>query len=183
MDGMNALSKAATPRETLLLAVTGRHGIIAINLLLLVVSGLTLQAMAPLLSNAVDNAKELEDIAECLGVILIGYGVAVEERQSFMRIFRLYPAFETPLQERMDHLCHEYGLCYLLLGLLMEVCVACIKIPNTIINTENIEGLVFAISAFFLIWNAILMLRHCWFMAHLDAREPRGRVPGEKPRA
>lgn len=29
---------------------------------------------------AVDNAKELEDIAECLDVILISYGVAVEER-------------------------------------------------------------------------------------------------------
>lgn len=154
----------ATLRERMLLAVTGRFGIILINLVLVMVSILSLRSMLPLLFSAVDNAKALEDISECLGVILIGYGVAVEERQSFMRIFKLYPAFESPLQDHVDHLCHEYGLCYLLLGLFMEVCVACVKIPNAIINTESIEGCVYAVSAFFLIWNAVLMLRHCWFL-------------------
>ncbi len=161
---MSVTYRAATAREKLILAVTSRSGIILFNTILLVVTALSLQSMIPLLGNAVGHAKELEDIAECLGVILIGYGVAVEERSAFMRIFRLYPAFETPLQEQVDHLCHEYGLCYLLLGLFMEVCVACIKIPNAIINTESIEGVVFGFSALFLVWNAVLMLRHCWFL-------------------
>jgi hypothetical protein len=115
--------------------------------------------------NTEGNMMALEDISEYIGVILIGYGVAVEERQSFMRIFKLYPAFECTLQDKVDHLCHEYGLCYLLLGLFMEMCVACIKIPNAIIDTTNIEPIVFAGSAAFLIWNTFLMLRHCWFLA------------------
>jgi len=182
----------ATVWEKLLLAVTGRYGIIVINLLVVLLSVVTLRFMLPLLFNAADNTKELEDIAECLGVILIGYGVAVEERQSFMRIFKLYPAFQSPLQDRVDHHCHEYGLCYLLLGLFMEVCVACIKIPNAIIDTENLEGVIFAVSAFFLVWNAILTLRHCWFLLGsnvegLQNPGPAGTArnasasPGEKP--
>ncbi len=169
----------ATWRERVLLAVTGRYGVIGINVLIVLVSGLSLRVMLPLILNTVDNVKELEDIAECLGVILIGYGVAVEERQAFMRIFRLYPAFESPLQSHVDHFCHEYGLCYLLLGLFMEVCVACIKIPNAIIDTENIEDIVFAISAFFLVWNAILMLRHIWFLARLGRRSPQNHETSE----
>ncbi|MDR3641202.1 MAG: hypothetical protein P4L39_07755 [Humidesulfovibrio sp.] len=167
-----SIGPEATLWEKVLLAFTGRYGIIAINVLLICLSALSLWVMLPMIFNATGNVLELEDTFEYLGVILIGYGVAVEERQSFMRIFRLYPAFESRLQERVDHLCHEYGLCYLLLGLLMEICVACIKIPNSIINTERIEYTVFTVSAFFLIWNAILMLRHCWFMLRLNRNEP-----------
>jgi hypothetical protein len=155
----------------MLLVLTGRYGLVVFNALLIFVSALSLWVTLPMIFHGTGNVLELEDTSEYLGVILIGYGVAVEERQAFMRIFRLYPAFETSLQERVDHLCHEYGLCYLLLGLFMEMCVACIKVPNTIINTENIESVLFAVSSFFLTWNAILMLRHCWFMLRLKSNQ------------
>lgn len=148
----------------LLLVVTSRYFIVVINILLLLISALSLSEMPPLLYNSVDNLKEIEDILECLGVILIGYGVAIEERQAFMRIFRLYPAHDDPLQRVIDHYCHEYGLCYLLLGLFMEVCVAVVKIPNNIINTENLEAIIFCVGFVFLVWNAVLMSRHCWFL-------------------
>ncbi|MBF0480477.1 MAG: hypothetical protein HQK81_00680 [Desulfovibrionaceae bacterium] len=169
------MSRETEPRlrEKMLLVFTGRYGIIAINVLLIFVSVLSLLITLPMIFNAVGNVLELEDTYEYLGVILIGYGVAVEERQSFMRIFRLYPAFETRLQQQVDHICHEYGLCFLLLGLFMEMCVACIKIPNTIVNTERIEDIVFAASAFFLTWNTILMLRHCWFMLRANTDDQR----------
>jgi hypothetical protein len=148
----------------LLLVVTSRYSIVVINALLLLISALSLLEMLPLLYNSTDNLKEIEDILECLGVILIGYGVAIEERQAFMRIFRLYPAHDDPIQRLIDHHCHEYGLCYLLLGLFMEICVAVVKIPNRVINTENLEAIIFCAGIVFVAWNAALMSRHCWFL-------------------
>jgi hypothetical protein len=153
-----------TLRVKFLLAITSRYGITTINLLLIALSILTLRVMFPMIFDTDNNTLELENISEYMGVILIGYGVAVEERQSFMGIFKLYPAFKTTLQKHVDHLCHEYGLCYLLLGLFMEICVACIKIPNVIIDTNHIEFAIFSFSAVFLAWNTVLMLRHCWFL-------------------
>lgn len=150
--------------ERALLIATGRIGIVTFNTLLLLLSFFTILFMIPKIFNAIDNILELEDISEYMGVILIGYGVAIEERNSFMKIFNLYPKFYTEQQESVDHYCHEYGLCYLLLGLFMEMCVACIKIPNAIINTETHECAVFAVSAIFLTWNSLLMLRHCYFL-------------------
>lgn len=158
----------------LLLVVTSRHAIVIINAFLLLLSALSLKEMLPLLYNSQDNLKEIEDILECLGVILIGYGVAIEERQAFMRIFRLYPEHDDPIQKIVDHHCHEYGLCYLLLGLLMEVCVAVVKIPNSILNTESLEVTIFCVGILFLAWNATLMSRHCWFLLR-----PRGEDAGE----
>ena len=158
----------------LLLVLTSRYCIFVINVLFMLISLLSLQEMLPLLYNAQDNLHEMESIMENLGVILIGYGVAIEERCAFMHIFRLYPAHESPVQQHVDHHCHEYGLCYLLLGLLLEVCVAVIKIPNRIINTENLEMAVYCVALVFLVWNALLMLRHCWFLL----RPQRGRRPG-----
>jgi hypothetical protein len=161
------VTPATTLWENFLLTLTGRYGIFTINLLLLILSIATLWVMLPMIFNSVNNVTELEDISEYMGVMLIGYGVAVEERSSFMHIFKLYPKFTTPLQEHVDHLCHEYGLCYLLLGLFMEMCVACIKIPNAIINTDSLEPVIFGLSAIFLTWNTLLMLRHCWFLVRV----------------
>ncbi len=160
-----ALARAVGFKRKVLLLITGRYGIFAINFFLICLSVATLRVMIPMLFNTVDNVLELEDVSEYMGAIFVGYGVAVEERQAFMKIFKLYPEYLSSTQEYVDELCHEYGLCYLLLGLFMEICVACIKIPNSIIDTDHIEYIVFGFSAFFLIWNAVLMARHNYFLA------------------
>lgn len=147
-----------------LLALTSRHGIIAFNIFLTALSAISLWVMIPMIYDAASHTSELENISEYLGVIFIGYGVAIEERQSFMGIFKLYPEFQTPFQSRIDHICHEYGLCYLLLGLFMEICVACIKIPDAIIDTDHIEDMFFSISALFLFVSAALMIYQSWIL-------------------
>lgn len=154
------------------LFISNRYFLFAINIAIILVSLASLKAMTPLLLNVENNLVELEDIVENLGVILIGYGVAVEERSSFMPIFRLYPRFASELQRRIDHHCHEYGLCYLLLGLLLEVCVALIKIPNKVIDTDKLEIGIYISAIVFLLWNAALMLRHCWFLHRPKPLEP-----------
>lgn len=146
------------------LTLMERHAICIFNVLLILLSISALKDMFPLLFNAVNNVAELEDMSESMGVILIGYGVAVEERHSFMQIFRLYPDHASKLQDRVDEVCHAYGLFYLLLGLFMEICVACVKMPKTVINMSNMEYVIFSISALFLTWNSILLVRHCGFL-------------------
>lgn len=159
--------KRSTLRTTVLLALTSRSSVIAINLYLTAFSVLSLWIMIPMILDPASHTLELENISEYLGVIFIGYGVAIEERQSFMGIFKLYPDFQTPFQDKVDHICHEYGLCYLLLGLFMEMCVACIKIPDAIIDTENIEDVFFSISALILTLTTVLMIRHCWLLSRV----------------
>jgi hypothetical protein len=158
--GMGDTSRMTKGRLVPLLLME-RHGICIINVLLIVLNMSVLWYMFPLILNAVDNVTELENMSESMGVILIGYGVAVEERHSFMQIFGLYPMYSSKIQDRVDYVCHAYGLFYLLLGLFMEICVACTKMPKAVINTDDVENIVFATSAVFLTWSSILMLRHC----------------------
>lgn len=148
-------------REKALLFLTGRNGILLFNVLILSLSIFSLWISAPMLLNAADNIADLENVSESLGVILIAYGVAIEERHSLMPIFKLYPTFYTEKQAYIDDICHAYGLFYLLLGLFMEMCVACVKMPNSIIDTDHIEYLLFGVSAVFIVWNTGLMIRHC----------------------
>ena len=89
----------------------------------------------------------------------MAYGVALEERDSLMKFFKLYPRYWTEVEEATDHFSHFYGLCILLLGLFMEVSVEVVKIPNTILNTEGIEGVVFGVGFLFLILASVLLLR------------------------
>lgn len=81
-----------TVRDRLLAAVMSNHGIFALNAFLLILSATALWVMIPMLFDSVNNAEHLENISEYFGVILIGYGVAVEERSSFIEIFRPPPA-------------------------------------------------------------------------------------------
>ena len=152
-----------------LLGLTSRSGVIAFNIFLIVLSAISLWVMIPMIYDAASHSLELENISEYLGVIFIGYGVAIEERQTFMSIFKLYPEFQSTFQTQIDHICHEYGLCYLLLGLFMEICVACIKIPDAIINTENLEDVIFSISAVFLLGCAFLMIQQSWKLLQVKA--------------
>ncbi|MFX6861620.1 hypothetical protein ABTH25_19845, partial [Acinetobacter baumannii] len=80
------------------------------------------------------------DIMEGLGVIYIGYGVVVEERASIFEAVGLYPALRTDAQEIVDHICHAYGLGYLCFGLLLEIVLYCVKLPNWLIDTEGRES-------------------------------------------
>lgn len=44
---------------------------------------------------------------------------------------------------------------------MMEICTACIKLPNTIIDTHSVEDGWFAIAVLLLVWNSWLMIKHC----------------------
>lgn len=152
-------------RERILLLVTGRVSIALMNLLILI-SGLnSLREMFPLLSNAVNDIATLENITEGYATILIAYGVATEERGTLMEFLKLYPANRNTVQKAVDHICHHYGLSLLLLGLFVELCEEIVKLPNSIINTNGIESLMFGIAALLTIISTWTLLRFIWLLA------------------
>ena len=106
-----------------------------------------------------NDFNQIEDLLDGISVIFVAYGVALEERDSLMSFFGLYPRYLSDIEEATDHLSHFYGLCILLLGLFTEVVVEVVKIPNTFFNTEGAEGLLFIIGFVFLCLGSILLLR------------------------
>jgi hypothetical protein len=130
---------------TLAKALTSRTSICIVNGLLLLITGASLYQAGKLLFNLTNDFAAIEEILDDLATIFIAYGVGLEERGALMGFSGLYPRFFDAREDAADHLCHAHGLYLLLLGLAMEVSVALIKIPNTIVNTDGVEGLIFGI--------------------------------------
>ncbi|SJZ77777.1 hypothetical protein SAMN02745126_02256 [Enhydrobacter aerosaccus] len=107
------------------------------------------------------------DIIEGMGVILIGWGVALEERGSLRDIFGLKGGADEPWQVLVDHVCHGSGLGLLIFGLFAEMCVEAVRLPNHIINTDKIDALVLVGSLGFLVIAIYVMARHIISMVRL----------------
>lgn len=142
--------------------LSGRVAIVVFNLAIMAIAIDILWDMLPLVLNAADDIDELERVSDGLGTILIAYGVLAEERESLMKFARLYPAMLSPMQERLDHLCHGYGMCFLVIGLFMEMGVQLVKIPDAILDTQGLEALIFGVNAFFIVLTLALMARFTW---------------------
>jgi hypothetical protein len=139
--------------------LTTRWAICLFNGIILMITMSTLYQASKLLFNVTNDFDQIEGLLDGISVIFVAYGVALEERDSLMKFFELYPKYWTDVEEAIDHFSHFYGLCILLLGLFMEVSVEVVKIPNTVLNTEGIEGVVFGVGFLFLVLASVLLLR------------------------
>jgi hypothetical protein len=115
--------------------------------------------MAPMLFDAGNYIHALDDICDANGTILIAYGVVLEERESIMRILGVCAG---NIDCKIDGLCHDLGVELLVIGLFMEVVVQLIKIPNTIVNTDGIEWLLFIFGSVFAVTSACLIVVNCF---------------------
>jgi hypothetical protein len=122
----------------------------AINLLLLIPLVLAIVDVSINLGRGQAADQALIDVVEGMGVLLIGWGVAIEERRSLREIFRLTGASDEARQGRLDEICHAAGLGLLIFGLFAEMCIEGIRIPNHILNTEGINEVVLGISLLFM---------------------------------
>jgi len=102
-----------------------------------------------------------DDIIEGLGVILIAWGVAMEERHKLREVFGLIGNDEDR-EQAIDESCHRYGVGQLLFGLFAEIGVELVKIPDELFNTEGIESFVLGISALLLAAGLVLLVRQSW---------------------
>jgi hypothetical protein len=105
------------------------------------------------------DSHEAMDIVEGMGVILIGWGVALEERGSLREIFALGTKDEA-WQASVDHICHASGIGLLVFGLFAEMCIELIRLPHRITHTHSVTDIFVGASALFLALSVIVLFRH-----------------------
>ncbi len=111
-----------------------------------------------MLRSGLEPLHTAQEVVTGLGVILIGWGVALEERHKLREVFGLLGENEAR-EERIDEICHRFGLGQLLFGLFAEIMVEAVRIPDAIINTAGIEKSVLIAASVLLAVGALLLLK------------------------
>lgn len=149
--------------RTLMLVLTSRYTIGFLSLLICIPMCITLIEVSKSLW-AKPDIKEEMDIVTGIGIIMIGWGVVLEERKTLRDIFGLAEALDEQWQLAIDHVCHNYGVGQLCIGLMAEICIELIKIPNTIIYTGEVDDYLVAAGLVFVGVGALLLVRHVLVM-------------------
>lgn len=135
-------------------------GAIAVmNLAILVPLLLSIVSVSTSLFHHEDIHREALDIIEGMGVILIGWGVAIEERSALRAIFELTEQDGEARQAAIDHACHAAGIGLLIFGLFAEMCIEAIRLPNHIINTVGINELLLGTGLIFMVVCVWILVR------------------------
>lgn len=130
-----------------------------INVMLLVPMGLSVWDVA-LSVLARQDWNEPVGIVTAIAVIMMGWGVALEERHMVRDMLGMTGRKDEERQAAVDLLCHRVGFGVLVLGLFAEVCVEMISLPDRIISVSGFEFELIA-GAVLLIGAAIVILaRH-----------------------
>ena len=104
------------------------------------------------------NLALIEGAFDAAAVLLISYGVAIEENEALMKILSAYPKKYNKFHKLMDHITHDCGLLILVLGLAIEIPVQLLKVSNDIIDTLTYEKTLIAISYCLLILGGIILI-------------------------
>ncbi|MDR7866410.1 MAG: hypothetical protein RIN56_06280 [Sporomusaceae bacterium] len=166
MDQIDSVKvRPASEQRPIMRIFLNRYGILLFNLLLLAILVSSIIDMAGMLLDPRDDFEALELTIEGLATIFIAYGVVLEERESLLKIFRYYPRFMSEQETRIDHICHDYGVLFLVIGLLAEVAVQLVKIPDRIFNTAKLEEILFGLGMALLIAGGYYTVSFCWKLA------------------
>ena len=149
--------------RSLMVVLTSRYTIGLISLLICVPMLITLTEVSRALWSKPDIKEEM-DIVTGIGIIMIGWGVVLEERKTLREIFGVLGMPDEAWQEMVDHKCHNYGVGQLAIGLMAEICIELIKIPNTIIYTGEVDDFLVAAGLIFVAIGALLLVRHVLVM-------------------
>ena len=106
--------------------------------------------------------KEILEQFDGIAVILIGWGVALEERYTLRRIFYLINEETTEKELWLDDICHRYGVGYLIFGLFSEIFNECVRLPDNIIYTEGFNRITIRASEGLLGLSFILLVLFSW---------------------
>ena len=143
----------------LMRGVTSRYVIALISAVICVPMTITIFAVSRELWQRPDLHEPM-DIVTGIGIIMIGWGVVLEERFTLREIFGLTGGPDEAFQAALDHTCHNYGVGQLVLGLMAEICIEMIKIPNNIIYTGEVDDFLVAGGLVFVGLGALIQARH-----------------------
>lgn len=125
--------------KRLLLGLMSRWGMIIFNLATFAVAIFSMYTLVSLFSNPANNVKEVDDILNAIATIFVGYGVALEERETIFRIFGSAGSGGGAPEEKLNHLAHDYGLMFLVIALFVEITSEIVKIPEITLKTPYLE--------------------------------------------
>lgn len=143
------------------------YGLLLLNIIFLAVLVFSITDMTYMLVRPTEDTLEMEKLLDGIGSLFVAYGVALEEREFLMKIVKLYPHNKTALETYIDHISHHYGVLLLILGLVVEVAVQLIKIPDRFIDVISFETPVFTIGfiCLFVIGYWLIQFSHKLFSA------------------
>ena len=90
---------------------------------------------------------------------MIGWGVALEERNVLRGVFGMVGRPDERWQHGIDEACHRSGVGVLLLGLFAEICAELIHLPDRIINTGGREHPLLAVGTGLLALAGLVLVR------------------------
>ena len=126
--------------------------------------------------------NEAVDTVSTIAIMMIGWGVALEERYVLREVFGLIGRADEALAERARRRCAiAPAWAVLTLGLFAEICAEMVHLPDRIINTDGREHELLAAGTVLLSLCGIVLVRHIYkLVASLWLpRESPGASPGQ----
>jgi hypothetical protein len=104
--------------------------------------------------------KEPVEIVSTIAIVMIGWGVALEERHVLREMLGMIGHADEAWQAGVDALCHRVGVGILVLGLFAEICAEVVHLPDRIINTDGRELWYLAVGIALITLGGFIMTRH-----------------------
>jgi hypothetical protein len=125
--------------------------------------------------------NEAVDTESTISIVLIGWGVALEERFVLREVFGMVGRPDERWQKGIDEACHRTGVGVLILGLFAEICAELIHLPNRIIDTGGSEHPLLAVGVVLLAVAGLILVRFIvQLIGSLFVRRDNPRIsPGE----
>ena len=134
-----------------------------VNVAILIPMVLTIIDVMKSVNRHVDTHEPVT-ITSTIALIMIGWGVALEERAVIRKRLGVTGGADEERQVQIDEMCHEYGVAQLVLGLFAEIAVAMISLPDRIVNTVGYEHTLLTVSVILISIGALIQLRHVFVL-------------------
>ena len=108
--------------------------------------------------NPANHFEEAVELWEGYGTILLGLGVILEEHASLGHIFGLRRNADSEANA-VERVCHDYGVLFCVLGVIVELFAWLVKIPNIVLDSYGVEFAFINISGLAAAICAILQVR------------------------
>ena len=134
----------------------------------LAIAAVNLLVLWPLVLSVADVAEgiwihrdfnEAVDTVSTIAIMLIGWGVALEERHVLREVFGMFGRPDERWQHGIDEACRRSGVGVLILGLFAEICAELLHLPNRIIDTGGSEHPLLAVGLVLLTLAGLVLVR------------------------
>ena len=103
--------------------------------------------------------NEAVDTVSTISIVMIGWGVALEERNVLRGVFGMVGRPDERWQHGIDEACHRAGVGVLILGLFAEICAEMIHLPDRIIHLGGREHALLAVGTGLLLLAGLVLVR------------------------